>query len=492
MGIASSKTPARLGRRRAPLSAHILVPKMRSPSNSAVRRRPVVRRLEVLGLIVASAAAALGLGISLASGSVLLEVAGAIAALSVLFIAARLQRGRLGRLATKIGPAAAALVLGLTLCAVDTEAVSKSVVYVIVFLVLAFRVFGARSPRGQGHIGADVPLALLLAWGTIGTVLGRIMYGQGDNALPFFVPMFLALIHVYRPLELTEEKNRRLSYLLVIVSTLYVTIAVFASLTGVSWMLDFMHQRSFFLVIAFAGAILLRRWWLLVALTAAALLLFFQYPALTYVVVAAGGILVALIILVRRPTALVITAAGIAAIFIIVSAGSAGVDVTSTSASYFSQVGKSDNTRARDELLMLGEQRISQSPLLGSNFTDDLSVRPPPGYVDPYTVVPVHNDYVQFTIGGGVIGGGLLACVLGLLVTRGVRVARATRVQGRQASSQLATILTAGIFSMALIAFFNPILIDLQNALCLAIFYDILASIDITSPIPELPDVAAV
>jgi O-antigen ligase len=292
--------------------------------------------------------------------------------------------------------------------------------------------------------------------------------------------MLLSTIHIFRPLELTEEKTRRLTHLLVAVSTLYLAVAVFANLTQIPWVFDFIHTRSYLIIPALAGAVLLRRWFLFAVLIAATSFVFFAYPALTYVFAFAGGALVVLIARARRLSVLVIAAVGIAAILVITSAGSTGGGITTVSANYFTQVGKSDNTRARDELLLLGKQRISESPVLGSSFVDDLSVTPPPGYVDPFIVVPVHNDYVQFAIGGGLIGGGLLVCALLLLLARGIRVARACRAQGRQASSQLAAILTATIFAMGLIAFFNPILIDLQNALCLAIFYDILASIQVS------------
>jgi hypothetical protein len=475
MTIVPSTTPAWLACRRSHLSAQVPVSKMRSPSVSADRRRPAV-----LGLAVASEVVAFGMGIFISSGSTLVEVACGALALAVLFFATRLTRGRLERNAPRIGVAATALILGLTLTVVDAEAVSKSLAYVIILLVIAFRFFGERSRGTQGHIWADLPLVLLLAWGTVGTLLGRIIFGQGDNALPFFVAMLLALIHIYRPLELTEEKTRRLSNLLVAAAALYSAIALFANLEQVSWVQDFIHTRSYLLILGLAGAALLRRWWLFAVLMAGTMFIFFAYPALTYVVVLAGGTLILVIMRARRPAAVVIAAVGIAATLGIMSAGSAGVDVATASAGYFAQVGKLDNTRARDELILLGEQRISQSPVLGSGFIDDLSVSPPPGFVDPYTVVPVHNDYIQFAIGGGLIGGGLLACFLGLLVARGIRVARACRAQGRQASSQLATMLTATILAMGLIAFFNPILIDLQNALCLAIFCDILVSIQIS------------
>ena len=410
----------------------------------------------------------------------MVEVACGAFALSVLFFAARLKHGQLGHHAPRIGVAAAALIAGLTLSVMDAEAVSKSLAYVIILLVIAFRFFGER-PRGTQHnIWADLPLVLLLAWGTVGTLLGRILYGQGDNALPFFVAMLLSTIHIFRPLELTEEKTRRLTHLLVAVSTLYLAVAVFANLTQIPWVFDFIHTRSYLIIPALAGAVLLRRWFLFAVLIAATSFVFFAYPALTYVFAFAGGALVVLIARARRLSVLVIAAVGIAAILVITSAGSTGGGITTVSANYFTQVGKSDNTRARDELLLLGKQRISESPVLGSSFVDDLSVTPPPGYVDPFIVVPVHNDYVQFAIGGGLIGGGLLVCALLLLLARGIRVARACRAQGRQASSQLAAILTATIFAMGLIAFFNPILIDLQNALCLAIFYDILASIQVS------------
>jgi O-Antigen ligase len=485
MTIVPSTTPAWLACRRSHLSAQILVSKMRSPSVSAERRRPAV-----LGLAVASAMFAFGMGVFLSSGSTLVKVTCGALALAVLFFATRLQRGRLGRNAPRIGVAATALILGLALSVVDAEAVSKSLAYVIILLVIAFRFFGERSRGARDNIWADLPLVLLLAWGTVGTLLGRILYGQGENALPFFVAMLLSLIHIYRPLELNEEKSRRLSNLLVAVSTLYVAIAVFANLEQVSWMVDFMHTRSYFLILALSGAALLRRWWLFGVLIAGTLFVFFEYPALTYVIVFVGAIIVVLVMRVRRSAVVVIAAVGIAATLIIMSAGSNGVDLTSTSAKYFAQVGKSDNTRARDELILLGEQRISQSPVLGSGFIDDLSVTPPPGFVNPDTVVPVHNDYIQFAIGGGLIGGGLLACFLGLLVARGIRVARACRTQGRQASSQLAAMLTATILAMGLIAYFNPILIDLQNAFCLAIFYDILASIQISPRLRDSSDLA--
>jgi hypothetical protein len=52
-------------------------------------------------------------------------------------------------------------------------------------------------------------------------------------------------------------------------------------------------------------------------------------------------------------------------------------------------------------------------------------------------------------------------------------------------------LLTATILAMGIIAYFNPILIDLQNAFCLAIFYDILVSIQISPRLRDSSDLTS-
>lgn len=370
-----------------------------------------------------------------------------------------------------------AVLAGFAAAAVDIGAFSTYVGYGMALAVLVWRISSTKSAGGWRYLPADRPFILLLSWGTAGSLFGRIYEAQNANALPFFIAALVGLAHITKPLDLASpHRVRRITVVLTNICSVYVAL----SLLTTSGMLpflraeDFLHTRAFFIAMALAGAFFLRRWPLFCLLSAGTIGIFLGYPALTYVLVGVTALGVGLIGVLRRWSALIATVVVLGAVLVVLPFGT---NITATRTSYFESVGKLDNTRARDELLSLGLAQVGERPFFGTGFTSNLSVVPPFGYTGPYRTVPVHNDYVQFAMGGGVIGASLLVLWLLLSLISGIRLSRRAQAENRPDEGRLTLLLTIGIATICITAFFNPILIDAQNSFCLAVIYDLSASL---------------
>lgn len=373
-----------------------------------------------------------------------------------------------------------AVLAGFAAAAVDIGALSTYVAYGMALGVLAWRILSTKSAGGWRYLPADRPFLLLLCWGTAGSLLGRMYEAQNANALPFFIAMLLGLAHIIKPLDLASpQRARRITVVLTNICSVYVALSFLTTSGRLPFLRaeDFLHTRAFFIAMALAGAILLRRWLLFCLLTAGTIGIFIGYPALTYVLVGITALGVGLIGVLRGWNALIATVVVLGAVLFFLPYVT---DVTAMKDSYFESVGKVDNTRARHELLSLGLSQVRERPVFGTGFTSDLAVVPPLGYTGANRIVPVHNDYVQFAMGGGLVGVSLLVLWLLLSLVSGIRLSRLARAEGRPDEGRLALLLTIGIATICVTAFFNPILIDAQNSFSLAIIYDLLASLVLT------------
>jgi hypothetical protein len=340
------------------------------------------------------------------------------------------------------------------------------------------------APRSGRPVVGDTAMALLLVWGLVGSLYGRLVLGHADNPLAFFFPMFVALLHLWRPVPVrAPDQARQLTHVLMYASFGYVILSYLVLVRGWSGLPveDFKHETLYFVAMALVSAFLLRKWLILLVIVVLSAAAFLAYPALTWLVVLGATALLGVGVTGRRigPVMIAIGAvtAALATVWASTSLDQLRID-------YFSSVGKTDNTSTREFLLRRGVDRFLDSPVVGDSFTGDISV--PSTVTGSFRLVPVHNDYLQAAMSGGALGAGLLIVWCAASIWLGVWLTRNLRGRGLHEHAALALVTTIGIAGMLVTAIFNPVLFDARNSLLLGLLHFVLASIRIAlAPNPE-------
>lgn len=342
---------------------------------------------------------------------------------------------------------------------------------------------------------SDRLLLALFLYGLLGSLYGVAFGTATSPALSVFAPLAVGLIHftaVGRP-----EHGECVRYLrwLTNLGVLYVSfhaatnvglLPTFGgSVSEGSQQIDvffrvFGHEKAFLLGLAFGGAWFLHRRLTLVALGVMAVLIFRTYPAGTYVVVA----LVAVLTLAatgprfgRRVSYLIGTLVLllVLAIYAQVTTDSSSRR-TSLAGAYFELVDKVDNTETRAELWGQAIDQIRRSPLVGSAFTGDISIKV--NLAGRRYAVPPHNDLLQVGMGGGVPAMGLL---VGWIVTTNVLIGRRCRRfarAGANSAASLSRVLLVGYNGFFAVALLNPVMAKIGLGVTAMVLYALMMSIE--------------
>ena len=296
--------------------------------------------------------------------------------------------------------------------------------------------------------------AALFAYGLIGTLYGRFVLGTVNGTLPLVGPMLIACLPPVRNWAPVAEWRTPLRLL-------SAACAVFAVASGLARLrylpetqLDVLnHEKAFLVVMGIAAALAARDRLLVVASVAGAAFAFAAYPAATYLVAAAAAL--GTVVLVRwGPGAglRVWLGLGVAAV---VGAAVLNIDrLIAWTNVYFRLVGKTDNGDTREALYAAALRQLD-SPVFSTFFSGDITVVG--NLSGTERVVPVHNDYLSVTLGGGLVAGALLLAVF--LLANGVvlrTVAAGVPVDQRRA----VVVLLAGLNAAAVSAFANPIFMN--------------------------------
>lgn len=381
--------------------------------------------------------------------------------------AAAVEAGRAGWDRTTVVVTAALAILATDVVVLGPRELAYATAVLIVGVVLT-------RPRSGQLLIVDLPLVVLLVWGLTGSLIGRLFLDQPDNALAFFLPALVALIHVWAPLPLSQpQQARRLTSVLLFVSTAYAAISYFVLVQGWTGLPidDFKHTRVYFVAMGLVAAWLLRRWLVLTVIVALTVPAFWAYPALTFVLVLVVASVTVLATARRTGPLILASCSALAGLFVALSSTS----LTTLRVDYFKQVGKIDNTGTRETLLRIGLDRFSKSPVIGDSFTRDISV--PSDVTGPFRRVPVHNDFLQMAISGGWIGGLLFAGWSIAAIGMAIWLVRSLRAAGRDDHAALALVATVGLICMFVTALFNPILIDARNSIVLSLLYTVLVAL---------------
>lgn len=367
--------------------------------------------------------------------------------------------------------------------------------YGLALLPLAIVVLarGRHDPLLLRPLGrADRFVAALALYGLLGSLYGMVFGSATSPALTVFAPMPLALLHLSSAGPMGDAEAGRNLRRVAWLAGLYVVLHAGTSLgllpdigrggpgSGPADVFPvFGHEKAYFVALALTSAWLTRRPLVLAALAVLAGVIFRSYPAGTYVVV---GLVVVLTLVATGPRlgrrlAYLVGAMALGLVLVLYGQVTADGSTRRSSfvGSYFEAVDKVDNTETRAELWGRAVNRIESSPLVGSAFTGDISLKVK--LSGRRYAVPPHNDFLQVGMGGGVPA---MALLVGWIVAANVEVGRrCRRMAARRAerSVQLSRLLLVGFNSFFAVALLNPVMAKVGLGVVVMLLYALMMSI---------------
>lgn len=376
----------------------------------------------------------------------------------------------------------------------------------ILVLVPLFVVFIARTSQDPLTLhaprGPDKPLGLLFLMGLGGSLYGLAFVRPHSPALAVFVPMALGFLHLGSLGAPDDDEATTYlrwllwicaSYVVLHLGTVLGLLPDLGSGSGPTSAVDavFSHEKAFVTALAPVAAWLVGRRFLACGLLGLCALVYLDYRAGTYVMVAAVA-LITLVITGRRPgrlralsmTLLVVVL--VATLHSQVTASSTGS--TRLVGSYFQAVKKTDSTGFRAKLWNEALDEIRASPLVGSAFTGNVSLRRQ--LADRYYKIPVHSDFLLIGMGGGLVGLGLL--VAWIVATNVVAVRRYWELigTGGRGRANLLRALLVGFNAFFAVALVNPVMTQVGLCAAAMVLYSMLRSVD-SPPVVADPAPAA-
>ncbi|MGW5321823.1 O-antigen ligase family protein [Rhodococcus pyridinivorans] len=318
--------------------------------------------------------------------------------------------------------------------------------------------------RGAQRRGALSNIFLVLvAWGFAGSLAGRLFFGESENALPFFFSLSLIAVWWVRgralPIDGALGAFRIAGIVYAATAICVVQFGIPISSEG-----NFHHQTAYFIALGAITAAVCRKWWDLALITWAAVVCYLNYPALTYVLVAAVVIpTVVAYYLDRKWIAWVGGLSAVLVLFLVTNLER----INEWSAQYFQAVGKTDNSHAREVLLRIGLEKLMERPIFGSGFTEKVAVYAPRNITGPYKFVPVHNDYLQLAMVGGLIFATLFTAASLVLVLFALNYV--SRKIGSVYDRRVLAVSAGVLGTLLIMCTVNPILIDARVALLFAV-----------------------
>ena len=339
------------------------------------------------------------------------------------------------------------------------------------YLLLGVPVFvllcGAAVSAGRSRLAkTTVPDRFLLAYGLcglFGSIFGRAFLHTPDSGTVIFLPMCLGLAHLMVRDPMTAGEAEGFQRWLVRVGVVFLVFGILSQTP--LWPLvaprKSSFERTYFIAWALAAAWFARprRKGAVALLVALSAVLFLQYPAATWVIVTACGLTTAFATSRRGRQigglVLLVFAIGLLGVgFAQVQGGGSSV-----AKSYFSSVGKTDNTRARTQLWKAAEIEIRKSPWVGSLWTGNFTVENRNRAITIFAAsahIEPHNDYLEALVLGGFLG---LFLFGGIIISTNIVVLRRVRQlsdAGAVAQRDLARVLLIGLNAAFAAAAFNP------------------------------------
>lgn len=355
------------------------------------------------------------------------------------------------------------------------------------YLILAVPFCGALAIRFRSRTGlvrrpsfADKVLLVLILFGGVGSIYGRIHLHTLTTALPIFLPMTIAFLYLLMLEDPTEEEVRKVLFAVGAIGLLYVFLNAVAN-SGLSSSLQASRQyrNAEFLYVAmgFAALIVAKRWPKVMVFSVLTVVVLVTYPSATAALVVLSTIVT---LFGTRPqgTRARFYAAGITVLLLIVIALFNFSRTVKLADDYFSAVGKKNNNTARLALWEAGLQNFAASPFIGDAFSGETTVtvyrltggRAP--FHNPY-----NNEYVLFLASGGAFGFLLLVAWIVWLERTAMRRYRGFVASRQPQHAALMRVLLVGFNAWLTAAAFNPLFSGVGRSVTLFSLYGLMMAL---------------
>lgn len=347
-----------------------------------------------------------------------------------------------------------------------------------------------RLPRFRRPRPADKVLMVLTVIGLAGSLYGRLVLHTGSSALPIFLPMLTAFLYLGTLQELTPHEVRKILGALASVGLLYVSLNALANSSIIPALKASRAYRNAdisYIAMGFVGLMVIRRWGRFFLFAGLAAFVFVTYPSATFAIVMVVG---AVTVFVTRPDGshLRMGIAAVTAVVIIVVALFSVSSTVHLADSYFSAVGKRNNTNTRLALWNAGLVKFTSSPVYGDFFSGETTVlvarRPGGGalFKNPY-----NNDYLLFAASGGSICLGLLLAWILLVEVDSIKRYRRFIAAGDHSRAALLRVLLVTFNAWLTAAAFNPLFQGMGRSVTLFAIYGLMMLLGRPARQPILP-----
>jgi O-antigen ligase len=334
------------------------------------------------------------------------------------------------------------------------------------YLVLAVPFIGAFAVRFRSRTGivrrpafSDKVLLLLLLFGGIGSIYGRIHLHTFTTALPIFLPMSIAFLYLLMLEDPTEEETRKILYGIGAIGLLYVFLNAVANSglsPGLKASRQYRNAQFLFIAMGFSALVVAKRWRLAVPFGFLAVVVIVTYPSATAALIVLSTLVTFFVTRPHGAKARFYTV-GIGLLLLIVLGLFNFSRTVKLADDYFSTVGKKNNNTTRLALWEEGMQHFADSPLFGDAFSGETTVtvyrldgnRAP--FHNPY-----NNEYVLFLASGGAFGFLLLMAWIVWLERTIMRRYRGFVAAGQSWHASLMRVLLVGFNAWLTAAAFNP------------------------------------
>lgn len=355
------------------------------------------------------------------------------------------------------------------------------------YLILAVPFCGALAIRFRSRMGlirkasfADKVLLVLMLFGGIGSIYGRIHLHTSTSALPIFLPMVIAFLYLLTLEDPTEEEVRKILFAVGAIGLLYVFLNAVAN-SGISPSLKasrtYRNAEFMYVAMGFAALVAAKRWARVIVLSLLTVVVLVTYPSATSALVV---LITFVTLLATRPqgTRARFYVAAITVLLLIVIALFNSSRTIKLADDYFSVVGKKNNSTARLALWQAGMQKFAASPLIGDAFSGETTVtvfRQIGGGAPFHN--PYNNDYVLFLASGGALGFLLLVGWIVWIERMTIHRYRGFVASGQPQHAALMRVLLVAFNAWLTAAAFNPLFTGMGRSVTLFSLYGLMMAL---------------
>ena len=239
----------------------------------------------------------------------------------------------------------------------------------------------------------SISASTLWVIGMSGTYWGKIVEMRTDGALPLIWPLIILAFGNFKPSE--DESIEKGMLLIAYLASIISFEGILARLFYPPAVFNFSHEKAYLIIFSIAVGIIYKKIFFTQLSIALLALNFLTYPALTYVLCGLVAVTVHQMLKKQNNTLRLLILQIFSFLFLYYSTIRISKE-TGILDSIYKSLNRDNNVGYREFLIRTVEHQIFQSPYFGSLFRRSVLIE------TPGANLPVHNDFVTVTLGGGV------------------------------------------------------------------------------------------